>query len=506
MKHGDVSGLDKLAVAALAALIALLIYCTAVALLKKDYETYLHQQIATGFAQVDEISREVLTTLNQLESKPINSCDEQALHQMRQVVFLSQHIKDIGFLQGDRLICTTGMGQLNTPVHNQNPDFIGKLGAKVWINMPIILTDFEVYAIVVQLEHFNAVIHRDFLDSLITGQVFWKISFANSNGSLTPLAGPLVDAENSTANTDFLLEECSNRIPYCLTVAASNDHFSDQYRLVLLGWQVIAVLAFVFCWLAGGHFLRYYRSTQARITRGLHQGAFYCLYQPIVEISNGKVIGCEVLARYKDAKGDLYPDEFIPLIAEHNNTWPFTRAIIQRTLQDIDACDGLPDGFKININFYPQDIESGAILELLEHPDLKRQQCRFVVEVTENEKLTSRAAGQTLSLLSENGFEIAIDDFGTGYSNLRQIQEYSCHTLKIDRSFISEMEAGSIRATLIPHIVDIARKIDARVVAEGIENNMQNQELISAGVTYGQGYMFGKPMPLDKLLSMIAKG
>lgn len=510
MKHGEVSLIDKLIILCVSTLIGLLTYYTAVALLKKDYEGALYAQVVSGFAQIDEISDEVLTTLNGLNQQGFNECNDETLHYMRQVIFLSKFIKDIGYLDGNRLVCSTGLGRLKTPVYNPKPDYTSHRQAKVWVNTPIILTDLAVYAIVIQVGNFNAVIHRDFLDTLVNNKNDWQLFFNNPNGEVMPIAGNhdvLHDPKSIEwhQSSDFFLQECSSKIPYCLVVSASGETFRDYYHLVLVGWQIISVLAFVFCWLVGSYFMRHYRSIRARITRGLNQGAFFCQYQPIVEIQSGRIVGCEVLARYKDSKGPLYPDEFIPLIASQRNTWLFTRQIIRQALSDIDQQGSLPEGFKINFNFYPQDIESGAILELINNTDLQRSSLRFVIEVTENEKLTSAAAGRILATLADSGFEIAIDDFGTGYSNLRQIQEYQCHTLKIDRSFVSEMEAGAIRSTLIPHIVDIARKIDAQVVAEGIENNMQNQELISAGVVYGQGYMFGKPMPLDKLVAMLPK-
>ncbi len=506
MKQGEVSVLDTLIIVILSALIGLFTYFTAETLLKRDYQRVLHQEISSAFEQINALSEEIVTTLRKLNDKGIDHCDENMLHYLRQVVFLSDSIKDIGFLDGDRLLCTTGLGQLKTSIQNPEPDFIGPNKAQVWVNVPIILTGLEVYAIVVQLGNFNAVVHRDFLDTLISADASWELNFINQkSGEILHLAGeqPAPSELQIWRQRDFFLEECNKDLPYCLRVSASSDAFHNYYHLVLLGWKIIALLVFVFLWLISSHFMRHYRSVKARVARGLHQDAFYCLYQPIVEIKTGHIVGCEALARYQDAKGDLYPDEFIPIIASHDNTWQFTRAIIKKINQDLGSTPGLPEGFKVNINFFPQDIESGAILELVDKPDFRQTGINYVVEVTESERLTSQAAGNTLSRLANEGFEIAIDDFGTGYSNLRQIQEYKCHILKIDRSFISDMEAGAIRATLIPHIVDIARKIDARVVAEGIENNMQNQELIGAGVMYGQGYMFGKPMPLHKLVSML---
>ena len=159
--------------------------------------------------------------------------------------------------------------------------------------------------------------------------------------------------------------------------------------------------------------------------------------------------------------------------------------------------------FKVNINFFARDIDNGRVLAIKAHPLNTLKNINLVVEVTESEQLASSSSKNTLKSLTESGFQVAIDDFGTGYSNLGQLRQFTCHTLKIDRSFVSEMEDGSIRSSLIPHVVDIAKNINVNIVAEGIENDKQRVALLDAGIAFGQGYHFGKPMSLNKLISQL---
>jgi sensor c-di-GMP phosphodiesterase-like protein len=96
--------------------------------------------------------------------------------------------------------------------------------------------------------------------------------------------------------------------------------------------------------------------------------------------------------------------------------------------------------------------------------------------------------------LRDEGFQISIDDFGTGYSNLNQIASMECNAIKIDRSFVADMETGSIKSSIIPHVVGMAEALKLRVVAEGVENEAQAKKLEEMQVEYGQGWLFGRPM------------
>ena len=105
--------------------------------------------------------------------------------------------------------------------------------------------------------------------------------------------------------------------------------------------------------------------------------------------------------------------------------------------------------------------------------------------------------------LKQRGFQIAVDDFGTGYSNLRSVTHLAPDRLKIDRSFVFELEDAALRSNLIPEIVDIARAVNAQTIAEGIGNMQQARLLTRAGVRYGQGYALARPMPIEQFSELM---
>ncbi len=196
------------------------------------------------------------------------------------------------------------------------------------------------------------------------------------------------------------------------------------------------------------------------------QNAFYPLYQPIVDLESGKVVGCEVLARFRDSNGDL------------------------------------PNGFKVSINLFPSDIAQSRLQNADSTLNLAASRFHIVLEVTESEELDTRAAKECIDWLCEQGFELAIDDFGTGYSNLSKVRDLGAGILKIDQAFIFDIETGGLGATLVPLMIQIANELGMRVVAEGVETTAQASVVRSMGIKRAQGWAFGKPMPAKALQNL----
>jgi EAL domain-containing protein (putative c-di-GMP-specific phosphodiesterase class I) len=107
--------------------------------------------------------------------------------------------------------------------------------------------------------------------------------------------------------------------------------------------------------------------------------------------------------------------------------------------------------------------------------------------------------------LKQHGYLVSVDDFGTGFSNLASVRSLAPDFLKIDRSFVHDMEDSTVRSTLIPEIIQIARAVGAEVVAEGIENRTQLERLRELGAEYGQGYFLGRPQSIAEFAVLLQK-
>jgi sensor c-di-GMP phosphodiesterase-like protein len=241
------------------------------------------------------------------------------------------------------------------------------------------------------------------------------------------------------------------------------------------------------------------RSTKSRIARGLKQKAYYPLYQPIVDLETGDLVGCEVLARFKDSHGAIYPDVFIPLLAKAQLSWSFTEFIMEKALADLEPLKHLPDGFKVHINLYPSDIAMGRLRDVDITRALAQSRFQIAFEITEDEQLDTEAARDCLDWIKQNGFELSVDDFGTGYSNLSKVRDLECSTLKIDRSFVFDIDAGGLGAVLVPHMIKLGHELGMAIVAEGVETLGQADIVKSMGARYAQGWAFGRPMTAKNL-------
>ena len=160
---------------------------------------------------------------------------------------------------------------------------------------------------------------------------------------------------------------------------------------------------------------------------------------------------------------------------------------------------------RVSINFLPQDLQYARL-----HPHLQALRERWALahlclslEIVEH-RIDAQIMAQ-LPLFRASGYVLSVDDFGTGFSNLKSVKAIRPDLLKIDKTFVFDMEADSVRSSLIPQMIDIARAVNAQVVAEGIENEQQLQMLRDLGVQFGQGYYLCRPVPLETFAAVLAQ-
>jgi EAL domain-containing protein (putative c-di-GMP-specific phosphodiesterase class I) len=244
-----------------------------------------------------------------------------------------------------------------------------------------------------------------------------------------------------------------------------------------------------------------------RITEDLRHGInneeFELYYQPIVDLTSGRVVKAEALIRWNHpSQGFLKPAEFIDVAEEAGlikelGSWIATTAskkvVKMRRLVDPD--------FKVSINVSPSQFKgSGKWLEewFAYMDELHLDKSAIIVEITENLLMESEeSVRENLLKLRDEGISIAIDDFGVGYSSLSYLQEMDVDILKIDRSFVDNLDKDSDSIVLCRAMVRMAHHLNISVVAEGISTDIHKNKLMALGCDYGQGYLFEKPMPAD---------
>jgi diguanylate cyclase (GGDEF)-like protein/PAS domain S-box-containing protein len=232
-------------------------------------------------------------------------------------------------------------------------------------------------------------------------------------------------------------------------------------------------------------------------------------YQPIVDLATGNIHKAEALLRWQHPKlGYIDPAEFIT-IAEDNGTireigdWVFMQSIMQ--VKKLISEHGLDFQISVNkspVQFMRDDRSHDHWIEELKAMGLPGSS--IVVEITERLLINNDAKiNNKLRAFHEAGMQVSIDDFGTGYSSLAYLIRFDIDYLKIDYSFISNLAQGAPEFALCEAIVVMAHKLGVKVIAEGVETELQRDLLKKIGCDYGQGYLFSRPLPPEKFEELL---
>jgi diguanylate cyclase (GGDEF)-like protein len=235
------------------------------------------------------------------------------------------------------------------------------------------------------------------------------------------------------------------------------------------------------------------RVSGADLREAIDNDRLFLLYQPIVALDDGRVTGAEALVRWRHpAHGTLPPDAFIPVAERTGLIVPLGQWVLRTALTQLKAWPTLSN---LNINISVRDLReprfAATVAALLAEHGIAGD--RLTLEITESMAATPHECVETLADLRALGVRLALDDFGTGYSTLTMLQDCPVDELKLDRSF-TQAARGSIAAG----VLNLARTMGLRIVAEGIETPEQRDRLRDLGYVVAQGYHFARPMPADE--------
>jgi len=249
-------------------------------------------------------------------------------------------------------------------------------------------------------------------------------------------------------------------------------------------------------------------SLMGRLSAALANGEVWVAYQPKVDLATRQIIGAEALARWHHpTAGFIPPDQFIPAAEAHNRIADLTYFILRRALEDLAELRRRGhDGLGIAVNLSPRMLLDpaivGEVVRLLAANGLPRD--ALTLEVTETiDFLSSPAKVRTMEELARTGVRISIDDYGTGSATLEYLSRLPSQEVKIDRTFISNLDTDAQNMILVRSTLEMAHKLGRKVVAEGVENEPVMQVLKQLGCDVAQGYLLGKPVPFAQLTEML---
>lgn len=246
---------------------------------------------------------------------------------------------------------------------------------------------------------------------------------------------------------------------------------------------------------------------ESEIKEGLVNNEFFCVYQPKVNMLTKKIIGAEVLLRWKNGDGKfISPAEFIPVVEECGLIDEMWGLILDSSLSFVNKLHNKNKKIPLALNVSPlqfnDEFLGEKIIERLKYFSLPMN--AISIEITEGLLIEDNAnALKTLELISSQGISIAIDDFGTGYSSLKYLKDYPIDLVKLDISFISGIGLNKKDEQLVKTMIEMSIGLGKEVIAEGVETQKQSQFLIENGCQLAQGYLYSKPLTDNEFMAFI---
>jgi diguanylate cyclase (GGDEF)-like protein len=241
----------------------------------------------------------------------------------------------------------------------------------------------------------------------------------------------------------------------------------------------------------------------------LAKGQFFLLYQPIFDLDSVRIRGVEALIRWRHpTRGVIPPDDFIPVLEDSGMIVDVGQWVLQEACAQAAEWHRLGHRTTMSVNVSMRQLETDILVDhvILALSESGLAPAFLTVEVTESTLMRDAAATVSrLRQLKDIGVMIAIDDFGTGYSSLAYLRQFPVDVLKIDRSFVSEMDGSSDSGALIHTLVELGRSLGLVTLAEGIEETSQLEILRNEQCDSGQGFIFSRPVEPAAIEALLAQ-
>ncbi len=483
-----------------------------------------------NIAQLEELNKRTLRraevlvdyaveSMADLQLSGLSSCDSSALRQIRGIIFLRGAIKDIQVLDAQHGLLCSG-SNFSENVDAKAFDFSAAFPAAdehIYFH-DITQNNSGIIGIarhVSEDKTFLAVLNLDFLLFGIFPEEIRQAARADLTlGGLIEVATQFpTDAPN--ISPQILQEFSAKSTRYPMEVVFNVDEAvldSWNGEVKNLVFEVAVVLGLIMGWALLVFLGRPVPFVQ-QMRLALRNGEFVPFMQPIFDIRNRNIIGCEVLMRWVKPSGEIIPPfRFIGVAEESGLIIEMTRVVMADALEKLAPHLQKNKGFKVAFNIVPADLVSEnferEICEIVKKAGVARRQ--VVLEITERQEfLDQTKAIATIKQLRKIGFRVALDDTGVGHNGLSNVQQLGADIIKIDKIFIDRVGVDNSATTIVQMLVRLAHELNMRTVAEGIETEEQLATLVKCDVDEGQGYLISKPLSFDgfeKLIKQEASG
>jgi len=475
-----------------------------------QYAIRIRREAETATAE----SRALLATLD-ASSYPY--CSDAEITWMRKLIFQSQYLKDSGHMRDGRIDCSATLGRQSEPGLQFKPEFSRQDGTRVYLNLPPFRVDNHT-VVSIQLGDSFMVYSPYNLNDLGSASMHFTVTEIDAtSGQAGRLIGELTSAKagiltregRAREGNTLYVTRCSIRYSSCMTAFISIPEALRAEEGELTAYIVFSALCgalFGFAWS-----LLYHRSRsmEQQLRKAIRKDRLRVVYQPIVELASGRIVGAEALARWTDDDNfEVGPDLFVKVAEERGFVGAITQLVVRHILSDCRNILLDRPGFRVNLNIAAADLGDPQFLPVLDRAFVKAGVAArsLGIEITEGYTAKLQAAKDTILKLRQMGHRVYIDDFGTGYSSLSYLHDLSVDGIKIDRAFTMAIGTGSVTVSIIPQILAMAAALNLQVTVEGIETVEQADYFAASELPLlAQGWYFGYPLPAAELHRLLQK-
>ncbi|TMP28206.1 EAL domain-containing protein [Pseudoalteromonas rubra] len=447
-------------------------------------------------------------------------CDANTIALMREQVFVNPALSEIGIVdQQGRLLCNS-FGRLTPPVQTTEP--VKQSGLRY--HGPIITDFLQVPAFVLARTRsdgfeVNALLPTSWLSdtlditrhrnlafiALLDGDsgvpIFLRGKYTLPLGEALFPMRDMVEFEGrfDDGTQKYIFARPLAALPQ-LTIMVASD--AKQLSTIQPVWLLTLLLLYSASLIGLTMLLNYYDrrvlSSRALLLGAISRHELFNVYQPLVDATTRELVGVEVLVRWQHpVEGELSPAYFIPEAERDGSILDLSIYQIEKALTELSEIVQNHPNFKVSFNVNGYLLTCKDYLEVLHKANLVIP--RLTIELTERDVLSQAQIHSVLQSLVEQGVEIAIDDFGTGYSGLHYLQSFPIDLLKIDQTFVASIGMENLQSPVLNAVIEMAAKLDKKLIAEGVETAHQAEYLSRQGVSVHQGWYYYKAMPVHEL-------
>jgi sensor c-di-GMP phosphodiesterase-like protein len=467
-------------------------------------------------ARVVDLRRHASNSLIQLQREAVGPpCSKEFLATMRRIAFLPDGLNEFLHAPGGMVKCSTSRSAFVTPLALGAPDISGNTpnAPRYWLHRDLralgrpgvegtIMAQGDFAVVIPSIEHLMTQSPWLSKELVVLGPegAVWNVAgeegvhrHVTEPRGFDPI-GRLTTVEDTT---------CGDMGLHCISSKAMIIPWVREWITIPI---LVAGLAALLAWFTTSSIvraIRRYWSFESRFLRTLD--SVVVRYQPIVNIRSGKVAGCEVLARWRDADGTIVaPHGFLPIVERTKRTAEFTQIVVEKAFRELS--ESVPDRelLQVNFNVFGQDFEEATLLPIFgEHARAFRDRFAVAVELVESQNVELKDAVRTILELQRSGLKIYIDDFGVGYSSIERAATLPVDGVKLDRSFAMS-NPDSILGRMLVQVLEMMKVSDCDVVVEGVETTRWIDLLRATGnVDYVQGFGISKPVDIEGFVAFL---